>query len=507
MSEHLIELEEAQNNLLDCAAFLAENIRSRNGYGEAMREIVPRYLQKNAVDLAAQLADAVEDPFVRDRLLIETAAKCAEIGDDEYALQLVESIEEDGLHAQARRRIALEKSERNDFARAFEIAATLDHSDDVLAAIAAHQAAQSGGDAENNMTAALQTVDKIDFADAKVVALQNVALVCLKRGDAEKACELLERAAQAADEIEFPEEKIRALSETANYFIEAGRADFAIETFDRAKTLAETIDRRDSRRDFFLAEIAAGFARAGSLELADRALDAATDKTQISSALLHFAQIFWEKGERSEALEAVEESYQILKSQRDGETRDSRARFALLAAIAAQFARFEKAERAVEIAQSIPIETEQPSVLAQIAQICAAQEKDDLARLAVNAIKDEAQKMSALIDVSDQKKRDGKTAESLKILTEAASLAETVPQFSVRAQVFGELARRFFEADAADKARDLALESLRTIGEIRDETTRAVALAQLSDVHEAANFQLSDAEKAILQTMIRRAER
>jgi hypothetical protein len=69
MAEHLISTADAQQNLLACAAFLAEDIKSADGHAEAMRAILPFYLEKNEVDLAAEFANSVEDPFMRDRLL------------------------------------------------------------------------------------------------------------------------------------------------------------------------------------------------------------------------------------------------------------------------------------------------------------------------------------------------------------------------------------------------------------------------------------------------------
>lgn len=498
MSEHLIEIEDAQNNLLDCAAFLAERIKSRDGYGEAMREIVPRYLQKNEVDLAAQLGDAVEDPFVRDKILIETAEACARLDDDEYALQLVESVEDFGLQAQARERIALAQSAKNDFEKAFETAATLDHADRAFGEIAARQFANG------DKTSALQTVQRIDFPDLKIKALQTIAHQILEKGDAAKAVEMIEQSAFLIDEIEFPEEKMRALCDTGNHFVEAGRNDRAIEIFDRAKTIAERHD--SAHRDYFLAEIALGFLRAGSLELADRTLDFATDKTQIASALLGFAQVFWQKGEQENAVETLEESYSVLKSERDREVRSSSARFTLFGRIAQVFAHFERAERAIEIAQEIADETEKNSALSQIAAVCAAKGSDELARQAVKAVADDAQKMFALIGFSDAKKRAQKATEAIETLREAAHLAETVPQLSARSQAFNELAKRFFDFGETETARALSLENLQTIEQIRDETTRAVALARLADVYEAANFQLNEQEKAIVQLLLRRAE-
>jgi hypothetical protein len=136
---HSISIEEAQNNLLSCAAYLSEGIRSADGHSEALKAIVPHYVERGDVDLAA----TVDDPFVRDRLLMLVAEKCAAIDDDEYAFQLSDAIEEFGMREAARERIVLQKSLKGEFEKALEIADGLTHKSDALAIIAVNQAAQS----------------------------------------------------------------------------------------------------------------------------------------------------------------------------------------------------------------------------------------------------------------------------------------------------------------------------------------------------------------------------
>lgn len=498
MAEHQIAIEKAESNLLACATFVAENIKSSDGHAEALKEIVPRYLEKSEIDLAAELANSVDDPFTRDRLLMRVAEKSAAIGDDEYAFQLVEAIEDSSTQAQAREHIAVQKSVIGDYEKAFEIAETLPHADFVLAEIAARQAI--GGDE----TTAFKTLEKVDFPNARASAFQTIARHNLQKGESVKAVQMLEKAVESAKEIEFIEERIRALTETGNHFIEAKENGRAIETFDTAKASAETLD--NIHRDSFLGIIALGFLQAGTLELADRTLDLIIDKTQISATLVGFAREFWRKEEREEAVETLEESHAILKSQRDSEIRDSRARFGLWAAIAVEFARIEKAERAIEIAQEIVDENSQTSALASVAQVCALQNKDELARQAVNSIGDDAQKMFALIGISDTKNKLEKKDEALNLLREAETLCETIPQLASRSAAFNELAGRFHQLGEAEKSRALLRENLETISNIRDESSRAVALAQLSDFYEQLNFDLNDAEKEILLALIRQAE-
>lgn len=498
MAEHFISLDEARQDVLACAAYLAEEIGSADGYGAAMTTLVPRYLAKGDVDLAAELANTVADPFVRDKLLIQVAGKCSELDDDEYAFQLADAVEDFGLQEMARERIALEKAAKSDFPAALEIAGNLEHPSNAYAGIAVNQAKVG------EQAAAEATIEKIDYPAAKVAALQNVAMINLQKNETAKAVELLDKATEAAGNIEYDEEEIRAWTEIAVHFIEAERKDKAIETFSKAKAVAETLN--NVHRDSFLAGIAHGLLRAGSIELADRTLDLVNDKTQISSCLIGFAQEYWAKDEKGEAVEALEEAYAILKSQRDAETRDTRAKLALFGTIAVQFAKFEKPERAIEIAQENIDAGEQMKALAQIAQVCVLHEKDEIARQALDAIYDEGQKMFALIGMADMKDNRKKPEEALNLLTEADEMIETVPQLSLRLSACLELADRFAVRGKTETVHDLLREGLATVAAIRGESIQSVALASLAEAFERHDIKVSEEDRRVLFQMVQRQD-
>ena len=499
MAENFVSMEEAENNLLSCAAYLADDIKSAEGYSEAMKAIVPQYIGRGDVDLAAGLADSVDDPFVRDRLLMSVAEKCAAIGDDDYAFQLAEAIEEFGMQEAAREAIAAEKAAKTDFEKAVEIADSLQYNSNAYAQIAAHFASQNR-DAE-----AIEIIEKIDFPISKAGALQTVAMIDFKKGNDEKALQTLENASAAAGEIEHNEEQIRAFLEVGNHFSEINQNGRAIEVLDKAKTIAESLE--NVHRDSFLGNVAYGFLKAGSLELADRTLDLINDKTQIANTLASFSREFWSKNEKEEALEALQESYAILKSQTEKETRDSRARLQLFASIAVLFAKFEKPERALEIAQENADDNERQTALSQIAQVFVVQGNDDFAQQALRSIEDDAQKMYALLGLSDASAEKKETEKALAFLNEAAHLAETVPQFSVRSDALDELAKRFQKLGEIEKARMILTENLELISQIRDQTMRAVSLANLSDFYNQSEIKLTEQEREILKKIARDAAR
>jgi len=497
MSDYFISHERAENDLLDCSAFIAERIRSSDGHAEAMNTIIPRYLVKGDVDLAAELSNAIDDPFSRDKLLIIVAEKCALLDDEEYGLQLVDAIEDHGLQSQAFERVALVIANKGHAERAAEVADSMGHADFVYAGIAVNQA-ENGNEA-----GADATIEGIEFPTARVFALQHIAASQIAAENYEKAVNSLSRARESAGEIEHDEEKIRAFCEIGNAFIEANASDRAIETFDQARALAELLDNQ--HRDFFIVNCALGFLHAGNGELADQTLDLVTDKTQMASALLGFARDHWRREEKDDAVDTLEESYAILKSQRDIETRDSRSRNALLANIASQFAGFGKSDRGVEIALENQDASEQMAALSQIAQILTVQNEHELARETINLIGDDEGRMIALVTISDVHYKRGETETAITVLDEAATLAETVPQLSVRSSVLNEIADRYVGLGQPEKSRAISLENLAVIAEIRDESSKAVSLANLSAIYDQAGFDLNEAELTAVSSMVRQA--
>ena len=342
MADLFISREQAWEDVLAAAAFIGERIKSADGHADAMGAVIPRYLERRNVDLAAELANAVDDPYSRDRLLTQVAVRCAEQDDNEYALQLADAIEDDGIRSQCRERVALVNAEKGNAEQAETIASELPHPDQVYAGIAVSHALK------RDETAAAAMLDRVDFPAAKVSALQHIAAARIDNDEFERAADALDIAHVAAREIEHDEERIRALCDLGNAYIQAKRSDKAVELFDTARGDAEVLG--NIHRDFFLVNCALGFLHAGSEEFAENTLDLVTDKTQMASALLGFARDDWNKGEQQDAIDALDEAYQILRSQREIETRDSKSANTLMTSIAAQFAAWNKTELAITIA-------------------------------------------------------------------------------------------------------------------------------------------------------------
>ncbi len=418
----------------------------------------------------------------------------AELGDDDYALQLADAVEEFGTRSQTYEKVAIKKIEAGEIEKALDIAGALSHPDSVYAAAAVKYALR--GDEES----VKDILGRIEYAPEKVYALIGMASAKFDTGDADAAADTLGLATDAADTIDHNEEKLRAFRDIGNLYTEIGHRHKAILSFEKMSELAEEMD--SVNRDGFLAAATIGLKHAGSDEFAERAFDLIADKTQIATALLGISREEWRADEKDSAFESLEESLSVLRSQKDTETRDTAAKNALFGSIAIQFAGYGKDERGIEIAQDNEDDSQQLSALSQIAQIAATQKKLDIAKQALNAIFEDAHRIFALIGVSDAVKKNGDDATALSLLDEAASLAETVPQIASRTSAFIEISNRYHANGKAEKAREAASKAFHAINEIRDEATRSSKLAELANVYEQSGFELNDEEKEQMMIMV-----
>jgi tetratricopeptide (TPR) repeat protein len=452
-------------------------------------------LSKGDVDLGAELANTVDDPFTRDRLLIHVAEKCAELDDSEYSMQLLNAIEEPALQAEGYERVGMLEASKGHFDAALKITESMAHPDYVRSTIAVKQF--SSGDTEAFQT----TLSGIEFPEARVAAYTGIAHARIADKQFDGVSELLDSAVVDAAVIEHNEERIRAFVEIGTLFHEAGSNGRAIETFDKARDLSEQLD--NVHRDAFLAAVSVGFVRAGSQDLADRALDLVEDKTQLATCLVGHARHFGAKGQTEDALESLEEAYAILKSQRDIETRNSKDRYKLFGTIAAQFAHFDKGERAIEIAEAIEDDTIGMTALSQIAVIFASRGEVEFTRQAVKAIPEEAQQAFALIGVVDQAEKREDHAAAIAALDEAAEKAETVPQMSSRASAFIEISRRYAKFDEPDKFDDAIAKGIDAITAIRDESIRVSSLLELDSLVEELQLAIAEEDLGFLKTFLK----
>lgn len=497
MSDLFISREQAESDVLAAAAFIGERINSADGLAESMSAVVPRYLNRGDVDLAAELANLVDDPFSRGKLLTLIAAKCAETDDDEYASQLADAIEDVGLRFEAFERIGIIKALNGQTDLAGKAAEQVPHPD-LIEAAGAIYLAEHGNEAD-----AVAAIDKIEFPSARVHAFQQLAAKSINDGDSENAVSMLERSNTSASEIEHAEERIRALCDSGNLFVAAKRFDLAVETFAGARDEAARVE--NMHRDYFLGTCALGFLNAGSRDMAEKALDLVTDKTHMAAALLGFAREDWRLENRDDAIGTLDEAFAILDSQREIETRDSRSRNALWTSIATQFAGFGKTERGIEIASLNIDDAERTNGLIQIAHILTVQNEDELAMNTAEMITDPADRAACLTTIAAARTERGDSAAANTVLDEAERSARSLQQLPARADSLLSVADGHLALGQDEKAKYLVDLTLDCVREIKDASRQASILAEISDRFSSSS-DLMDSSKEMLGRLVSASE-
>ncbi len=473
MTDFQVSKTAAQTDLLAAAAYLAEHCESGDGYAAAMKHLVPIYLAQDNVDLAAEFANGIDDPFDREKTMAKVIVKCAELGDDEYAFQLADVIEDPNARDAANESIAVVKASKGEFPEALKIARALKNPDNALK----HLAVQMN--ISGDETGANELLAEIDDPRTKTEILTRAALHHIEQGDKAKALDLLEAAKNTAENIDYPTERLQAFHSISYGFHQSGRADRAIETLSEMQREAENIQTFD--REPHLAEISLAFFEAGSIDLADRALDDIKDKTLTADVLAGYAREYRKRGEKADALEALRESSEVLQSQHEKETRDSAASFKLSTGLAVMFAEFGEPETAVNAADRIIYEPERINALIGITRQAAAQDQPEVVRRILQMIPDDSDRLTALVLAADAESEKNNREEALKFLDEAHQLAETVPQLSVRSNIFNRLAERFAKLEETGKAHQIVSENLQTVAQIRDQSVRAITLADAAE--------------------------
>lgn len=490
----LIEREQAETDLLACAAFVAERIGSMDGHATSISEISLMFAAKGELDLAAGLADEIRDPHVRDLVLSEIAARCVDFNDDEYGLQLAEAIEDYGYGQQARHSLAARQAANGRFEAALSSVQQMDDPFVTIGEIAVRLA--QSGDAER----ARELLAQIDAPSVRVQVFNELARFQLK--DGESATDVLLESLAESEQIEFAEEQTQLLLEIADRFHEAGQTAKAESVLTHAAQLAETLEERF--RDQSLTQIALLSARFGNFEKAEQSLQNVKDPQQIASAHAGIALEYQAADQLEAALGSLEEAYAVLKSQPDRLIRDSKARFNLLATIAIRFAQMGKSERALEIALENPDDEPRSKALTSCAAIAAADHKDELARQAINAIEDYAGRVFAFVAISDTVAKKGDAEKSRQFLAEAAHLSEEIQQLTLRVEALNIVAERFVKLDERERALEMLSENLRYAQTIVDQSHQSAALANLAETYEKLEFALSREDQEILSQIVRK---
>lgn len=494
----MFHIEEAKTDLLKAATHLAQKITSSEGQAEAFSQIISSYLEQNQIDIAFQLAKQIIDPFTKDQIMLQISEKCAQIGEDELAFELVEQIEDESLHLQAFEKIAFQKIVSGQIEKAIQIAGKLSHPDNIYSELCSYFARQ------NKAQEAQEIADRISFPTTKALALQDASSIFVENIQKEKAIEFLEKALEVTFGIDYKIDEIKLLISIAESFIKIQMTDKAIEILGIARKEAGKID--DPDREHFLSLISIAFLESGNIELADETLDFVTDKTLIASTLVGFSDFFLKNGEKNEALEALDEALQILKSQSEYEIQSTRMFDQTLISIATRLADPVEVERAILATEMIKSTQEKITALQEIACILAFKQEDELAEQIAKMISKENNRSEAFIRLSSTKLFLNQKEKALYFLDIAVEYIDFIPQAFLQVKIHNEAAQRFFDCDNREEGEKMAREALQKSLKIKDEVLKITCIVTTDRTYKQNSIKLSEEEVNLLYESLIRSE-
>lgn len=485
----LIEKDDAAADILACAAYLAEHQTRRGEQAECLMKIARIYAQRDDVDTAALLADVIADPHSRDLMLTEITAQCALIGDDEYAWQLVEAIESKDFQNEARQRIAVAQAARGDFNAADETSRKVDDSSALFADITIRLAKSNAEDAENRLS-------QIALPIFRAQVLYEIAAAEMRRGDKERAESLLERAAEETRGAQYVEDVVQMLLNIAHLAEQLGAENLSKNCLKQTRAKAADLD--PNFREQFLTQIAVGFATVGDFITAENIVHSIGDLHQKSVAAGLIAVEQKTFGKDAEAIEWLEESFQILQSQKPHQIRSTPARTAWHVDLAKNFARCGAFERAFEITALIADIGARDSACREIAVEAVRYGREELAQQAIDAITSAETKLLALVGKAFAENDINEKDKSLNTLHEAEILIDEVKTLGGRLSVLSALTEAFLRFQKPKIAEELWRESLHLLESVNDTRIKSQTLAELAQTQTAAGIALNDEDRTLL---------
>ena len=486
MSESLVNIEQAESDLLACAAYIADTIETQEGYTEAMSLLALRYLAKGEVEHAANIADTIDDPFTQDKTYFEIAVRAFTSGNRDLAFDLIENIDDYSFKALAQGQIAMSAAEKNEFDEALEIANNMDDSSSTIAEIALR--IFDAGDVPK----AKELISKIDFANSRAYAYAEISSKHLKAERKIEAVNALMTALAAVDRIEFDEDKAVAFIEIANKFAEAEDTEKARSFFAKAAGICLKMDEGDNR-DSLISSLGLAHARLRDFDKANEFLDEIADPMQAVSCLAGVANEHKQAGDKETCLSLLDEALEIATGADLFLARSVARRNSLLAGIAFRFAECGEFEKSIEAANAIDADLERRSAQSVLALYYAQHNEEENASKTLDEIDDGYSRAMCLVQMSEFDENR---------LDEAKTLAQTIQHKYHKAIALAEIAENYHLKEKHEEAGELLFESLKLTPEISDKYEKVLALSRLSAKYDRAEKDLGDEEKKVLRDII-----
>jgi tetratricopeptide (TPR) repeat protein len=491
MQEFNSDRSEFEVDYLTCASRLLESLHGE-AYAQIAEELALQYVETDRLEHAVELAEQFPDAYARDSVLAAIAVKAVASGQEDYATELLETIEDPIIYNRTLEEMSIEFARREKFDTALSLTDQLSNNASALGSIATIYWQRGLKDEALDLARSIE-------AQESATILAQFAKLCDQK---DECSNLLVEAQQVAEEIDSVELKVAALLTIASAFEEQGDREHSLEILNRVFEVCEDYESADAMglaayfpRDQALLQIVEALLRLQDVSKATEVTEAIEDRFLFARANLGLAIA---QGRSPESLEEPKEMIVDLEvyGPQEAEVSD-----ALMMDLATEYAKCNEYAEARGIIASVSSEKMQRLAFTELGKLCASAEhhhaifeiEQDL-----GTAYDKALYWLAIHDATGSHNPEL----SQKALAKAQSSAEGIEHPVEKADALTEIALRFAKNQRIGQGEEFFLAATTTVTQMEGSFLQARALLRLAKVSQETSRKPNQDEQRLLAQII-----
>ena len=489
---------EYELDYLTCASRLAESL-----FGESFIEINEAvallYVEAGELERGVERAEQMPDAYARDSLMALITPKAVASENEDYALELVETIDDPVLQNSAIENMSIEFARRGDFDTALNLADQLTDNDSALGSIATFYW-QSGLKNE-----AVELARSIEFAQQRAMTLAQLA----KLSDEDEECsELLVEAQNVAEEMEPDELKVYALMAVASVYEDRADREQSLEVLNRALEVSDDSESTGPiglsgsfTTDELLLQILQALLRLDAFSKAEEVTDAIEDRFLFARANLGLAVARGKDQERGEAIAYLADSREMITGLEPLSKQESDVHDAMIIDLAMSYANYEDYAEARRQIKSVASEQMQVLAFKELGKLCGRAGDERWTRELAEDLQSHFDKTQYWLEIYNATNSDHPEL-SERALTKALAAAEDIERPVEKAKALTEIAVTFAKTQRTAQAESRFLAATNTASLIEGTFLKAQAFIRLAKASQDAGRTPNQSEKAVLEKII-----
>ena len=486
----------SNTDYLTCALRLAESLQSV----ELSETIAIQYVEAGELERSVELAEQIPDAYARDSVLAVIAAKAVASEREDFATELLETIEDPILHNSASEEMAIEFAKRGTFDTALELTDQLSNNASALGSMAISYWQRGLKDE------AIDLAHCIEFPEQSAATLAQLARLSDEK---DERLELLDQARDVAEEIESAELKVFALMSIASVYEEQGEREHSVDVLNRAFEVCEDFEgvsliglSADYAQDEALLQILEGFLRLDDLSKAAEVADVLEDRFLVARASLNLV-VAHGKDQPEETTKHLDEAKAVILDLRAYSEQEAAVLDSLVIELAMSYAKFKNYAEARRIICLLPSEEKQSLAFRELGKLClTAGDDGEIFDIAGDLGKpfDKVQYWLAIYDATISSHPELSETALANTLARAKELQHPVE----KAEVCTEIALRLAKAQKTNDAENLFLAATSAVSNIEGSFLKARALLRLAKAsHDTGRKPNPDEQRLLEEMMVR----